>query len=152
MTEQLAGAIRLPDATPLRGRGRREPLPAGPPPSYGLYLGNPPGLLSRQRPPWRPDWPSDWVDWPDFRTPRDDRSAAALIEHAYQLARSGERVEVACLGGTGRTGTVIACMAVLAGHPATDAVGWTRRNYRPRAVETRGQRRWVDWFATEYLG
>jgi len=152
MTEQLAGAIRLPDATPLRGRGRREPLPAGPPPSYGLYLGNPPGRLSRRGPPWRPDWPSDWVDWPDFRTPRDDRSAAALIEHAYRLARSGERVEVACLGGTGRTGTVIACMAVLAGHPATDAVGWTRRNYRPRAVETRGQRRWVDWFATEYLG
>jgi hypothetical protein len=155
MSEQLAGAIRLPDATPLRGRGRRESLPAGPLPSYGLYLGNPPGRplrrLPRRRPTWRRGWPSDWVDWPDFRTPRDDRSAAALIERAYRLARSGERVEVACLGGTGRTGTVIACMAVLAGHPAADAVGWTRRAYRPRAVETRGQRRWVGWFAAEYL-
>ncbi|HWN33515.1 MAG TPA: protein-tyrosine phosphatase family protein [Pseudonocardia sp.] len=156
MSDQLTGAIQLPDGTPLRGRGRREPLPAGPLPGYGLYLGHPPGLparrLLRRQPAWRPDWPSDWVDWPDFRTPRDDRSAAALIEHAYRLARSGERVEVACMGGTGRTGTVIACMAVLAGHPVADAVGWTRRNYRPRAVETRGQRRWVGWFGTEYLG
>jgi protein-tyrosine phosphatase family protein len=154
MSEQLAGVIRLPDGTPLRGRGRREPLPTGPLPDYGLYLGRPPGRrgrLPRRRPAWCPDWPSDWVDWPDFRTPRDDRAAAALIEHTYRLARAGERVEVACVGGTGRTGTVIACMAVLAGHPAADALGWTRRNYRPRAVETRGQRRWIDWFATEYL-
>jgi hypothetical protein len=51
-------------------------------------------------------------------------------------------------GGTGRTGTVIACMAILAGHPAADAVAWTRRHYRPRAVETPSQRRWIGWFAT----
>jgi protein-tyrosine phosphatase len=54
---------------------------------------------------------------------------------------------VVCGGGNGRTGTAIACMAVLAGHPAGDAVAWTRANYRPRAVETPGQRRWVLWFA-----
>jgi protein-tyrosine phosphatase len=70
-----------------------------------------------------------------------------LIRHAYLLARSRQRVEVACAGGTGRTGTVIACMAILAGHQADDAVNWTRRHYRPRAVETPGQRRWINWFA-----
>jgi len=32
-----------------------------------------------------------------------------------------ERVEVACTGGRGRTGTALACMAVLDGVPATDA-------------------------------
>jgi protein-tyrosine phosphatase len=58
-------------------------------------------------------------------------------------------VEVACDGGTGRTGTVIACLAVRAGHPAADAVAWTRRTYRPRAVETPGQKRWVAWFAEQ---
>ncbi|MGH4027211.1 MAG: protein-tyrosine phosphatase family protein [Pseudonocardiaceae bacterium] len=156
MTEPLTGAIVLPDGTPIRGRGRREPLPAGLLPEFGLYLGRPPGQPRRTlfgrlfgRPPeWRPDWPADWIDWPDFRTPRDDRLAAAGIEHAYLLARAGRRVEVACGGGTGRTGTVIACMAVLAGHPAPDAVAWTRRHYRRRAVETPGQRRWIRWFAT----
>ena len=39
---------------------------------------------------------------------------------------AGERVEVTCGGGTGRTGTVLACMAVLAGVAADDAVGWVR--------------------------
>jgi Protein-tyrosine phosphatase len=147
----LSGAIALPDGTLVRGRGRREPFPAGPLPDFGLYLGRPPDrhrrTLLRRRPAWRPDWPAEWIDWPDFRTPRNADAAAARIVEAYRRARSGERVEIACTGGTGRTGTVIACMAVLAGHPAEDAVAWTRRHYRPRAVETPGQRRWIAWFA-----
>ncbi|MGH3900823.1 MAG: protein-tyrosine phosphatase family protein [Pseudonocardiaceae bacterium] len=146
------GAIALPDGTVIRGRGCRQPLPAGRLPDFGLYLGRPPDQqrrsLFRHREPWQPDWSADWIDWPDFRTPRDDRLAADLIEHAYLLARAGHCVEVACGGGTGRTGTVIACMAILAGHPAADALAWTRRHYRPRAVETPGQRRWIGWFAT----
>jgi hypothetical protein len=147
--ERLDGAILLPDGTAVRGRGRRAAFPAGPLPDYGLYLGRPPGarrLLPARR-PWRPGWQADWIDWPDFRTPRDDQAAAELIRRAYELARDGKRVEVACGGGVGRTGTVLACLAVLAGCPAADAVDWTRRNYRPRAVETRGQRRWIGWFA-----
>jgi hypothetical protein len=142
----LTGALALPDGTLVRGRGRREAFPTGPLPDFGLYLFRPD---RPRRAPWRPDWPAEWIDWPDFRVPRDAEDAAAKVVAAYRLARSGQRVEIACGGGTGRTGTVIACMAVLAGHPAADAVGWTRRNYRPRAVETRGQRRWVAWFATE---
>lgn len=151
MTGPLSGAIALPDGTLVRGRGRREPFPAGPLPDFGLYLGDPPDrprrALLRRRAEWRPGWPADWVDWPDFRTPRDADAAVAQIVDAYRRARSGERVEVACTGGTGRTGTVIACMAVLAGHPVDDAVPWTRSNYRRRAVETPGQRRWISWFA-----
>ena len=156
MTEPpLTGAIALPDGTLVRGRGQREPLPAGPVPDYGLYLGrfpSPRRALPRRHPAWQPDWPADWIDWPDFRTPLDDLSAAAAIHHAYLLARSGQRVEIACGGGAGRTGTVIACMAVLAGHPTVDVVRWTRQHYRQRAVETFGQRRWITWFATHHPG
>ncbi|MBO0847960.1 MAG: phosphatase [Pseudonocardia sp.] len=152
MDERLSGAVTLPDGTPVRGRGRRKPTPAGPRPTYGLYLGPPPDRHRRvpfrsRGAVWRPDWPADWIDWPDFRTPRDDRAAADAIHHAYRLARSGQRVEVACGGGVGRTGTVIACMVVLAGHAPAEAISWTREHYTPRAVETRGQRRWVGWFA-----
>lgn len=96
---------------------------------------------------FRPGWPLEWVDWPDFRTPRDPAAAAAAIRRAHARARAGELVEITCGGGTGRTGTAIACMAVLAGVPAADAVAWTRAHYRRRAVETPGQRRWVGWFA-----
>lgn len=143
----LVGEIRLPDGTGVRGRGRRAALPAGQLPEYGLYLGRAPDRLRRRAS--RPEWPADWVAWPDFRTPRDPAAAAAAITRAYALARDGRRVEVACFGGTGRTGTVLACMAVLAGHPADDAVHWTRAHYRPRAVETRGQQRFVAWFAAQ---
>ena len=142
MTAPLSGAVALPDGTLVRGRGRREPFPDGSLPEFGLY----PGLPGR-RTAWRPEWPAAWIDWPDFRTPRDADAAAAQIVEAYRRARSGERVEVACHGGTGRTGTVIACMAVLAGWPAGNAVAWTRGHYRRRAVETPGQRRWIAWFA-----
>jgi rhodanese/phosphatase family protein len=135
------GVVELPDGVRVRGRGRRQPFPPGPPPEFGLYLGR------GRRETWTPEWPHEWLDWPDFRVPRDDDAAAAAVRRLYERAREGQRVEVACGGGVGRTGTVIACLAVLAGHPAADAVAWTRRVYRPRAVETPGQRRWVAWFA-----
>jgi protein-tyrosine phosphatase len=133
----LPGAIPLPDGCWIRGRGLRHPTPDGPPPDFALYLGS-----RRADPPW----PHEWLDWPDFRLPRDRRKAIASIRALHDRAHAGERVEVACGGGIGRTGTVIACLAVLSGVPATEAVGWTRTHYHRRAVETPWQRRWVKHF------
>jgi hypothetical protein len=94
---------------------------------------------------WEPTWPAELIDWPDFGVPVDAESAAAQIEAAFAKARSGELVEVGCLGGSGRTATVLACMAVLAGVPSAEAVNWVRRRYRPQAVETPEQEAWVEW-------
>ena len=138
----LVAAITLPDGTPVRGRGRREPLPPGPLPEFGLYLGKPGTLAARVA--RRVDRLAGLPHAPATRS-----TPPPAIVRAYEQARAGRRVEVACGGGIGRTGTVIACMAVLAGHPADDAVAWTRRNYRRRAVETPGQRRWIRWFAAQ---
>lgn len=57
-----------------------------------------------------------------------------------------ERVEVACAGGRGRTGTALACLAVLDGVPADRAVAFVRRNYDAHAVETPWQKRYVRRF------
>jgi len=62
-----------------------------------------------------------------------------------------ERVEVACNGGRGRTGTALACLAVPDGVPASNAVRYVRRHYDLRAVETPGQRRFVDRFQRSRL-
>jgi len=55
-------------------------------------------------------------------------------------------VEVACSGGRGRTGTALACLAVIDGVAATDAVQYVRQQYHRRAVETPYQRRYVRQF------
>jgi protein-tyrosine phosphatase len=57
-----------------------------------------------------------------------------------------ERVEIACAGGNGRTGTALACLAVLDGVPNREAVAYVREHYAPGAVETPGQRRFVSRF------
>jgi protein-tyrosine phosphatase len=92
------------------------------------------------------DWPSRWVRWPDFRLPADPEDARAAFAEAHRLALDGVRVEVACGGGRGRTGTALACIAQLGGVPAAEAVGWVRERYDRRAVETPWQRRYVRRF------
>ncbi|MBE0636646.1 phosphatase, partial [Candidatus Bipolaricaulota bacterium] len=56
------------------------------------------------------------------------------------------RLEIGCIGGLGRTGTVLACLAILAGVPTTEAVAWVRDHYDARAVETTDQEGWIVWF------
>jgi hypothetical protein len=105
------------------------------------------GLYMDRR--WNPTWPAEIIDWPDLGLPADDARAAAQIRDAFSRAESGQVVEIGCAGGLGRTGTVLACMAVLAGVAATDAVSWVRQNYRVSAIETADQERWISWFAEE---
>jgi hypothetical protein len=104
---------------------------------FGLYMD----------PRWNPSWPAEIIDWRDFGVPTDGARAAAQIRSAFTRAKSGQGVEIGCIGGLGRTGTVLGCMAVLAGVSSEDAVEWVRRNYRPRAIETLDQANWIDWFA-----
>ncbi|WP_327121706.1 protein phosphatase [Streptomyces sp. NBC_01341] len=133
-----AGVMTLPSGRLVRGRGLRRPLPEGPVPAFAVVLlGGPPPAVT---------WESRWVRWPDFRLPADRRAARAALEEAWARA-AAERVEFACWGGRGRTGTALACLAVLDGVPAADAVAFVRRAYHPRAVETPWQRRYVRGFA-----
>ena len=141
----LAGAIELPDGSWVRGRGLRHPPPVGAVPDRGLYLG---GRRLRRRHERSLTWPHQWLDWPDFGLPRDRERAVAEIVALHRAARAGADVEVACGGGVGRTGTVLACLALRAGLDPADAVGWTRAAYHPRAVETPWQRAWVRRFPT----
>ena len=57
--------------------------------------------------------------------------------------RAGERVELGCLGGHGRTGTALAALAILTGLPAAEAVTWTRTTYCPKAIETEAQESFI---------
>lgn len=130
--------LALPSGRLVRGRGLRKPLPAGPEPDFAVYL------LGRTPPPVA--WESRWLRWPDFRLPADRAATRELLHEVWERS-AGTRVEVACGGGMGRTGTALACLAVLDGVPADEAVAFVRAGYHPRAVETPWQRRYVRNFA-----
>ncbi|GAA3423173.1 hypothetical protein GCM10018953_03560 [Streptosporangium nondiastaticum] len=132
-----AGVLRLPSGRLVRGRGLRRPLPEGPEPTFALYL------LGQEPPPV--PWETRWLRWPDFWLPSDRAAARDALHEAWERAGT-ERVEVACAGGQGRTGTALACLAVLDGVPGAEAVAYVRRHYAARAVETPWQRRFVTRF------
>ncbi|MGH8960024.1 MAG: protein-tyrosine phosphatase family protein [Jatrophihabitantaceae bacterium] len=129
-----AGVLLLPSGRLIRGRGLSRPLPEGALPEFALYL-------LADRPPPVP-WAARWVRWPDFRLPSDRADARDALRETWLRAGS-ERVEIACAGGHGRTGTALACIAVLDGVPRRDAVKYVREHYDPHAVETPWQRRYV---------
>ncbi|WP_083880528.1 protein-tyrosine phosphatase family protein [Nocardia araoensis] len=133
------GLLALPSGRSIRGRALRRPMPGGPVPEFGLYL------LEKQPPSVA--WSSRWIRWPDFWLPSDRTDAYRAMQEAWKRS-DAERVEVACNGGRGRTGTALACIAVLDGIPAHEAVTYIRTHYSPHAVETPWQRRFVHRFTT----
>ncbi|ANH91439.1 protein phosphatase [Streptomyces sp. SAT1] len=137
--EDAPGVLRLPSGRLVRGRGLSRPLdPAAPAPTCGVFLlGRPPPGFS---------WESHWLRRPDFRLPADREAARDLFARAWRRTAT-ERVEFACAGGLGRTGTALACLSVLDGVPPGDAVAHVRAHYDRRAVETPWQKRYVRDFA-----
>ena len=124
------GVVRLPGGVLVRGRRLGDaPSPA----DFAVVLARGP----------LPSWPSRRIAWPDFWVPTDNSDALDALREARRRAAEGERVEVACSGGVGRTGTALAALAVLDGLSPADAVPWVRAAYHPRAVETPWQRWWL---------
>jgi hypothetical protein len=136
--------LTLPDGTALLAHGRLDyvPVDRSTTPEFALYLDE----------RWRDDpavaWPHLVVDWPDFGLPTDETKLFGAIVGVHEQARAGAVVEVACYGGIGRTGTVLACLTVAAGiADSADAIAWVREHYHPAAVETAEQEQLVARFA-----
>jgi hypothetical protein len=128
-------AVVLPDGTEITAVSfdATAPYAREEPPDFGLYLD----------PRWQPPWEHDHLDWPDFGVPGDVAQVVAALQTVLSRARTGEQVELGCLGGHGRTGTALACLAILTGHPRDEAVAWVRANYCSDAVESAEQEAFV---------
>jgi hypothetical protein len=123
--------VRFPDGTEIQARGGAAGIidfDDHETPDWALYLDE----------QWRHrgvGWSHEIIDWTDFGLPSDERALFEAITRAWNRARRGEVVEIACDGGTGRTGTAVACLAILSGVPLNEVVRWTRENYHHWAVE-----------------
>lgn len=125
-----AGLVTLPTGPRVRGRRSGDSVS---PADFTLILSGGPV----------PTWPHRHIRWPDFWIPGDRAEALDALHETHRRAHHGERVEVTCRGGIGRTGTALAALAVLDGLAPNEAVSWVRDTYHPRAVETPWQRRWL---------
>jgi Protein-tyrosine phosphatase len=127
--------VILPDGTEVTAASfdAKDPYARDQAPDYGLYFDQ----------KWSPPWAHDHLDWPDFGVPDDATTAVGALCSVLERARAGERAEVGCLGGHGRTGTALACLAILTGCPPSEAVAWVRAIYCADAIETAEQEAFV---------
>jgi hypothetical protein len=127
--------VEMPDGTDVTAvsYGSVDPYARETLPDFGLYLDD----------RWRPPWPYEYLDWPDFGVPDDPAVVITALTSLRDRARAGQHVEIGCYGGHGRTGTALACLAILCGYAPSEAVRWVRAEYCERAVETEVQEAFV---------
>jgi len=80
-------------------------------------------------------WPFVAADWPDMGVlPANEQSA--LLDFTIKNIKAGKRVEIACMGGHGRTGTLLAMLRVLLGKmEPKEAIESLRADYCNKVVE-----------------
>ena len=85
--------------------------------------------------------------WPlgDGTAPRSPSEMDEILAALGGPRREGD-VAVACMGGVGRTGLVVACALVAAGWPADRAIERVRAVRHPTAVETPAQVAFVSMY------
>jgi len=84
------------------------------------------------------------IDWPDGSVPPLPREWwINLVNKLKRISASPFRIACCCVGGHGRTGTMLSIFAGLL-NQGKDPVAFVRRNYCPRAVESLSQKTYIE--------
>jgi len=92
---------------------------------------------------------AEWqLDVPDYGVP-DEAGLRAILAQMLEAMRAApnDAYHIGCKAGLGRTGTAMACLALMAGTVNGDPVAWLRAAYNPEAIETLAQEEFVRRFA-----
>lgn len=114
-------------------------------PDFGLYA----------EVKWNPIWRNEFINWPDYSIPKNLNIACEQISSAYEKAVDGSDVEIGCWGGHGRTGTILACMVLLAMQgdwTPEQATAWVKTSYCGKAIEVDEQKWFIKFFSNKYFG
>ena len=130
-------------------------LRAKPHPDLGVYLSMSwhealTGMMSVGIPcPIKWDWPFITVEWGDYSLP-DSWVLNQLLTFVVGKIKSGQRIEIGCMGGHGRTGTLLAMLQVeIGGMTAKAAIDTIRRDYCDEAIEGYAQEESIYELADE---
>lgn len=97
---------------------------------------------------WKPNKIAMFVDWPDYGLPGVPWTEIKwLINEMYKRAKKGQYIEFGCMGGHGRTGTLLGCMLVQRHKMTTKAaIEWVHKNYCEEAIEGAKQEWYIEYF------
>lgn len=111
-------------------------LSGDPTPDFGLYADY----------KWRPTWRNELINWPDFGVPKEPFIAIQQIHDAFYRSFN-ESVEIGCIGGHGRTGTILACMVSEHLDVSSDrAIDIVRDKYCHHAIESSSQEDFIEFY------
>ena len=113
-----------------------------------------PDLAFYLDPMWIPACRAYHIGWRDYGLPYVPMSILSeMVGEGYQIAQFG-MVEVGCIGGHGRTGTMLALFDIWSDpqQSANAVIQNVRKYYCSRAIETREQEWFVDCFRSHLLG
>ena len=80
-----------------------------------------------------------YIGWPDFGVIELNMLSEAIEWTLPYLHNKSNIMEIACMGGHGRTGTFVAALMIREGWAVTDAMAYLRGGYCTKAVESKAQ-------------
>jgi len=80
-----------------------------------------------------------YIGWPDFGVIELNMLSEAIEWALPYLHNKSNIMEIACMGGHGRTGTFVAALMIREGWAVTDAMAYLRGGYCTKAVESKAQ-------------
>lgn len=86
------------------------------------------------------------LDWPDFNVPSEALPMVDIVQWMLQQMEAGKKFETACMGGHGRTGTMLALLLVAQGMPPGSAIARVRKHHCSKGIENEKQGRYVAEF------
>jgi len=87
-----------------------------------------------------------YIAWPDMQVVPIPTLVQGIrwINHKLE---GGEKVEIGCIGGHGRTGTMAAALLINQGMSAKKAIKKVRKTYCGKAIETKAQETMLKEYA-----
>lgn len=117
---------------------------------YDIYVGLDHGMQRTVYYPWqrKPRTAPVEVYFPitDMQAPSDVKNFKAMIDWLAKQLAKGKKVHVGCIGGHGRTGTLMAALIAQIDENPKSAE-WIRKNYCESAIETTTQ---IDFLEKHY--